>query len=188
MSVGSVSLRKLLICQNRLHPPAQVQHPQLKQIPAKYHLFFNHVLRKKFYKLRRGKKSAKRFPNIQIDTHWQQLYISCTHPQSPVVLTRGAAEQRYSWSRLKVFFWITVDGRGKNRIKWSWNSKTFSSQSCQVLKFWCAKYIVDGFDVPILPFGVSGHWGKSSANHVLIQNPTQDICHLFFQTWGTLNS
>lgn len=38
--------------------------------------------------------------------------------------------------------------------------------------------------MPILPFGVSGHWGKSSAKHVLIQNPTKKYISPLFPNLG----
>lgn len=40
-------------------------------------------------------------------------------------------------------------------------------------------HLVDGADVPILPFGVSRRWGKASAWHIFIRNPKKKPSDLF---------
>lgn len=74
----------------------------------------------KFYKLRSGGgESAKGSQIFKLTLADSSSMYRALILQSPVVLTPAAAEQRYPWSRLKVFFRITVDRGGKNRIKWS---------------------------------------------------------------------
>lgn len=177
------------MCQNWLSSP-QVQRPQLKQIRAKYHLYINSIykwslhIKQQVFQISQSiftlcKPHMWAYKVLLIKTVLFILHLTSVPEDFDPCSSWGSNFRVWHKnSDTKKTKSILEDhcGRGKreNKITIKFKGILFPKLS----DFKIFMHFVDGADVPILPFGVSGRWGKASAWHIFIRSPKKkhQIC------------